>query len=104
MFVTILKYFNGHMFQTHGIITALPIELGGNTIYVDVEVVDAPIEYNILLEHTWFYEMIVVVSSVFIVSCFPHQGKIFIINQLVFYTPYLGSIVGSNVPFFGDST
>jgi hypothetical protein len=31
---TLLKLFDGHMFQPHGIITALPIELGGKTISV----------------------------------------------------------------------
>jgi hypothetical protein len=41
---TLLKDFNGHMLQPHGIIIALPIELGGNIVSVDVEVVDAPLE------------------------------------------------------------
>jgi hypothetical protein len=60
---TILKEFDGHMFYPYGIITAFPIELGGKTVFIVVEVVDAPLEYNCLLGHTWFYEMIVVVSS-----------------------------------------
>jgi hypothetical protein len=101
---TLLKSFDGHMFQPHGIITTLPIELGGKTVFVDVEVVDAPLEYNLLLGCTWFYEMTAVVSSVFRVLCFPHQGKIVMIDQLVFCTPDLGSNVGSNVPFVGDTT
>jgi hypothetical protein len=37
---TLLKSFDGNMFQPHGIITALPIELGGKTIFVDVEIVE----------------------------------------------------------------
>jgi hypothetical protein len=69
---TLLKEFNRHMFQTHGIITTLPIELGGKTIYVDVEVFDAPLWYNLLLGCTLFYEMNVVVSSIFRVLHFPH--------------------------------
>jgi hypothetical protein len=60
---TLLKAFDRHMFQPHGIIITLPIELGGKNVFVDVKVVDAPLEYNLLLWHTWFYEMIAVVSS-----------------------------------------
>jgi hypothetical protein len=41
---TLLKYFDGHMFQPHGIIIALPIELGGKTIYVSMEFINAPLE------------------------------------------------------------
>jgi hypothetical protein len=46
---TLLKSFDGHMFHPHGIITTLPIELGGKTVFFVVEVVDAPLEYNLLL-------------------------------------------------------
>jgi hypothetical protein len=54
---TLLKAFNGHMFQSHGVINTLLIELGGKTIYIVMEVSDAHLEYNLLLDHTWFYEM-----------------------------------------------
>jgi hypothetical protein len=102
-FATLLKELYRHMFQSHGIITTSPIDLGGKTIYVVVEVIDAPIEYNLLLGRTWFYEMNAFVSSVFNILCFPHQGKIVSIDQLMFCTPYLGSNVRSNVPFVGDT-
>jgi hypothetical protein len=49
---TLLKAFDGHIVQPHGILIALPIDLGGNTISVDVEVVNAPLEYNLLLKCT----------------------------------------------------
>ena len=39
---TILKAFDGHLFTPHGILTAFPIKLGGKTITVEVEVVNAP--------------------------------------------------------------
>jgi hypothetical protein len=71
---------------------------------VVVEVVDAPLEYNLLFKCTWFYEMNVVISLVFRALRFPHQVKIITIDQLVLYTPYLGSNVGSNVPFVSDTT
>jgi hypothetical protein len=77
-------------FKPHGIITTFPIELGGKTVFVEVEVVDAPLEYNFLLGCTWFYEMTtIVVSSVFRVLHFPHQGNIVTIDQLAFCTPDL---------------
>jgi len=69
---TFLKAFDGQMFQPHGIITALPIELGVNIVSVTMEVIDTPLDYNFLLEHTWFYEMTTVVLSVFSVLRFPH--------------------------------
>jgi hypothetical protein len=59
---TLLKAFDGHMFHPHGIITTLPIELGGKIVSVVVEVIDAPLEYNLLLRCTWFYEMTTIVS------------------------------------------
>jgi hypothetical protein len=84
---TILKYFDGHFFKPHGILTSLSIELGGKTVSVEVEVVDATLDYNMLLGRTWFYAMKVVASTVFHVICFPHQGKIVTIDQLDYCTP-----------------
>ena len=54
---TVLKAFNGHLFTPHGILTAFPIELGGKTITIEVEVVNTPLDYNLLLGHSWFYPM-----------------------------------------------
>ena len=62
---TILKAFDGRSFPPHGLITACPIELGGKVVQVDIEVVDAPIDYNILLGHSWIHAMMTTVSSVF---------------------------------------
>jgi hypothetical protein len=98
----LLTSFVGHMFHPHGIISSLPTELGGNILYVFVEVVDAHPKYNLLLENSWFYKMTAIVSSVFRVLCFPHQGKIMTIDQISFFTSYLGSNAGSDVPFFND--
>jgi hypothetical protein len=47
-------------------------------------VVDAPLDYNLLLGHNWTYSMIVGMSSIFCTLCFPHEGKIVIIYQLSF--------------------
>jgi hypothetical protein len=62
---TMLRAFDGRGFHPHGILQSLPIQLGGKTITVDVEVVDDPLDYNLLLGRSWFYSMTVVASSVF---------------------------------------
>ena len=46
---TTLKAFDGWGFQPHDLISALVVELGGKTISIQVEVVDAPLDYNLLL-------------------------------------------------------
>ena len=62
---TTLKAFDGQGFQPHGLISALAVELGGKTIYIQVEVVDAPLDYNLLLGRNWFYAMNAIASIVF---------------------------------------
>jgi hypothetical protein len=83
---TMLKEFDGHTFWPHGIHTTFPIVLCGKTISVEVKVVNAPLEYNLLLGHNQLYTMIVVVSLIFIVIYFPHLWKIVTIYQLAYFT------------------
>jgi hypothetical protein len=64
-FPMMLRAFDGRGFHPHGILQSLSIQLGGKYIFVDVEVVDAPLDYNLLLGRSWFYSMFVVASSVF---------------------------------------
>ena len=100
---TILNGFDGNTFHPHGIISALPIELGGKTIFIEVEVVDAPIDYNLLLGCPWFYEMKSISSLLFHVFYFPHQGKVVTIDQFTYCTPNLRDNASANVPFVGNS-
>ena len=46
---TILKAFDGHLFSPHGILAAFPIELGGKIVTIEVEVVNVPLDYILLL-------------------------------------------------------
>ena len=62
---TILKAFDGHLFTSHGILATFAIELGGKTVTVEVEVVNAPLDYNLLLGRSWFYPMRVVASTIY---------------------------------------
>jgi hypothetical protein len=67
-----LRAFDGRGFHPHGILQSLPIQLGGKTVTVVVEVVDGPLNYNLLLGRSWFYDMTVVASLVFRCVQFPH--------------------------------
>ena len=69
-------------FKPHRIILSIPIDLEGNTTKVDVEVVDTPLEYNLLLGWSWTQVMMAVVLSIFCVINFPHEENIVAIDQL----------------------
>ena len=73
---TMLNAFDGCSFHPHDILPAFPIQLGGKTVEVDVEVVDAPLNYNLLLGCNWTYAMTAIISSIFQTLFFPHDGKI----------------------------
>ena len=79
-----LKAFDGHVFKPHGIFAAFPVTLGGKNVSVEVEVVKAPIDYNLLLGRSWAYAMEVVPSSYFRCIKFLHEGKPVTIDQLSF--------------------
>jgi hypothetical protein len=98
-----LTAFDSHSFRPHGIIPAFPVQLGGKMVEVEVEVVDAPLDYNLLLGHNWTYAMVIVVSSVFHVLCFPHQGDIVTIDQLSFAYSTPNAYVGPSIPMIDNS-
>jgi hypothetical protein len=54
---------------------------------VKVEVVDASIDYNLLLGRSWTYAMQSVVATIFWVLLFPHEDRIVTIDQLSFSRP-----------------
>jgi hypothetical protein len=76
--------FDGHSFCPHNILPAFLVQLGGKTVEVEVEVVDSPLDYNLLLGCNWTYPMIFIILSIFCTLCFPHDGKIVMIDQLSF--------------------
>ena len=79
-----LKVFYGHKFQSHGTIPYCFVELGGKTVDIQVEAVNTSLDYKLLLSCSWTYMIEVVVSSIYKVIKFPHQGKIMSIDQLSF--------------------
>jgi hypothetical protein len=95
--------FDGHSFLPHGILPAFPVQLGGKTVEVEVEVVDVPLDYNLLLGRNWTYVMIVVMSFVFRTLCFPHEGKIVTIDQLSFACSIPNASLGPSIPMIDIS-
>jgi hypothetical protein len=80
-----LRAFNGSGFNPYGVLPSLPVTLEGKTVQVEVEVFDTPLDYNLLLGRSWVDSMRVVVSNLFRVIRFPHQGKVVTVDQLAFF-------------------
>jgi len=57
------------------------ILLGGKTVCIDVMVLQGPLDFNLLLGQDYVYAMKAVVSSLFRVMHFPHNGNIVTIDQ-----------------------
>jgi hypothetical protein len=56
-------------------------------VCIEVKVVDAPLDYNILLGRIWTNAMKTVVSTIFWVLCFPHEGHIITVDKISFSHP-----------------
>jgi hypothetical protein len=95
---TMLTTFDGRSCLPYGILPTFLVQLGGKTVEVDVEVVDVPLDYNLLLGHNWTYAMTTVVSFIFRTLCFPHNGKIMMIDQLSFAHTSPSASVGPLIP------
>jgi hypothetical protein len=83
-----LKAFNGTGFKPYGVLPSFSITLEGKLVNVEVEVFDAPLDYNLLLGHRWIDSMHAVVSTLFHVVHFPHQGKVITVDQVSFFNSY----------------
>ena len=70
-----------------GILPQLPITLEGKTVSIDVMVVQDPLDFNMLLGHDYVYTMRVIVSTLFQVMYFTHDGNIVTIDHLSFIKP-----------------
>jgi len=85
-----------------GILPNVPVILKGKTVQMNVMVVQGPLDYNLLLGRDYIYCMGAIVSSLFRVMCFPHEGRVVkLVDQLSFpgshttYThlPFLNGIL-----------
>ena len=86
-----------------GFFLLLRVLLGGKTVAIEVEVVDAPLDYNLLPGRNWMYSMQVVASSLFRVICFPFNGKIIMIDQTSFQKLNINASSGTSIPIIDHS-
>jgi len=96
-----LLAFNKTISEPLGILPKLPITLEGKIVYIDLMIVQGPLDFNFLFGQDYVYTMEVVVSIPFCVLHFPHNGNIVTIYQLSFI--YLDSTTSHltflNVPY-----
>ena len=81
-----------------GIVASLQFHLGENTVSIKVEVVDVPLDYNLLLGRNWMYSMQDVASSLFQVIWFLFNGKIVMIDQNSFHNLSVNASSGAFIP------
>jgi hypothetical protein len=95
-----LRAFNGSGFKPYGVLSSFPVTLEGKTVQVEVEVFDTPLDYNLLLGCSWVDSMRAVMSTLFRVLRFPHQGKVVTVDQLAFFNTDDRT---GNVPFIANT-
>jgi hypothetical protein len=95
-----LKSFSGSSFKPYSVLPSLPVTLEGKIVQVEVEVFDAPLDYNLLLGRRWIDSMRAVVSTLFCVVCFPYQRKVVTVDQLAFFNSDTRT---GNVPFIAKT-
>jgi hypothetical protein len=70
--------------------------LGGKIVFIDVMVVQDPLDFSLLLGRDYVYAMKAIVSTLFRVISFPHDGRMVTIDQLSFIGPdWITSLSGS---------
>lgn len=95
---TLLTAFYGHSHRPHEIIPTFPICVGGKVVNIKVEIIDAKLDFNLLLGRSWIYEMDAIVSSLFHILYFPHEGRIVKVDQLDYSPGDSYAILDSTVP------
>jgi hypothetical protein len=93
-----LLAFNRRTSQPLGTLPQFPVTLGGKTVFIDIMVVQDPLDFSLLLGRDYVYAMKAIVSTLFRVLSFPHDGRVVTVDQLSFidhvaalYTP-LGDV------------
>jgi hypothetical protein len=81
--------FNRRTSHPLGILPQFPVTLGGKNVFIDVMVVQDPLDFDLLLGRDYIYAMKAIVSTLFHVIYFPHDGRMVTIDQLSFVVPDL---------------
>jgi hypothetical protein len=91
-----LLAFNKRTSQPLGTLPQFPVTLGGKVVFIDVMVVQDPLDFSLLLGRDYVYGMKAIVSTLFRVISFPHDGRIVTVDQLSFIDPdWIASLDGS---------
>jgi hypothetical protein len=91
-----LLAFNRRTSQPLGTLPQFLITLGGKTVFIDVMVVQDLLDFSLLLGRDYVYAMKAIVSTLFHVMSFPHDGIMVTIDQLSFIGPnWITSLDGS---------
>jgi hypothetical protein len=93
-----LLAFNRRTSQTLGTLPQFPVTLRGKTVFIDVMVVQDPLDFSLLLGRDYVYAMKTIVSTLFRVISFPHDGRVVTVDQLSFIDPaWIASLNGSSM-------
>jgi hypothetical protein len=88
--------FNRRTNQPLGTLPQFPVTLGGKIVFIDVMVIQEPLDFSLLLGEDYVYAMKAIVSTLFRVISFPHDGRMMTIDQLSFIGPeWITSLNGS---------
>jgi hypothetical protein len=98
-----LLAFDRHPSEYLGVLPQLPISLGGKTFLFNVIVVQVLLHFNMLLGGDYVYVMNVVVSTLFQVMHFPHNGSIVTIDQLKIDNHHPNSVFFQDSPLYVPS-
>jgi hypothetical protein len=82
-----LLAFNRRTSQPLGTLPQFPVTLGGKTVFIDVMVVQDPLDFSLLLGRDYAYAMKAIFSTLFRVISFPHDGRVVTVDQLSFIDP-----------------
>ena len=82
---TTLWAYDDYPTKAQGILPHVPITLAGKTVLIDIEVVNAQLDYNLLLGRSYMYAMRAIASTVFHLMMLPHKGKIVMVDQLTYH-------------------
>ena len=81
---TLLTAFDGRCFFPHIILSSFDIKLTGKIVSIEFEVVDAHLDYNLLLGRICTNAMCVIPLLLLCFLVFPHEGNIVTINQVAY--------------------
>ena len=93
---TNMQAYDGHPTKSHGILPHVSITLARKTFLIDIEVVNAQLDYNLLLGRSYMYTMRAITSTIFHLMMFPHEGKIMTIDKLT-YQDLQGLMAPTNI-------